>query len=99
MTVKDVKLKSESFLSIPYGVLEENPKGEDSTALPSLDRVKMNTIANMFPSKLKEYNDALVHYFVEHKLVVREILKFSSSLKLQCCKLFKVCPKTTCTKF
>ena len=41
---------------------------------------------NMFPSKVKEDNDALVHYFVERKLVVREIIKPSSSLKLQCCK-------------
>ena len=32
----------------------------------------MNTIVNMFPSKVKEDNDALVRYFVECKLVVRE---------------------------
>ena len=34
----------------------------------------MNTIVNMFPSKVKEDNDALVRYFVEPKLVVREIV-------------------------
>ena len=27
MTVKGVKLKSESFFSIPFGVMEENSKG------------------------------------------------------------------------
>ena len=42
-----------------------------------------NTIVNMFPSKVKEDNDALVRYFVESKLVVREIVKPSSSLKLK----------------
>ena len=46
----------------------------------------MNAIVNKFPSKVKEDNDALVHYFVEPKLVVREIVKPLSSLKLQCCK-------------
>ena len=46
----------------------------------------MNTIVNMFPSKGKEDNDALVRYFVEGKLVAGEIFKPSSSLKLQCCK-------------
>ena len=51
--------------------------------------VKMNTIANMLPSKVKEDNDALVHYFVEHKRVVREIVKSSSSSKLRCCKPFR----------
>ena len=50
---------------------------------------KMNTIVNMFPSKVKEDNDASVRYFVECKLVVREIVKPSSSLKLQCCKLLR----------
>ena len=49
--------------------------------------VKINTIVNMFPSKIKEDNAALVLYFVECKLVVREISKPSSSLKLHCCKL------------
>ena len=48
--------------------------------------IKMTTIVNMFPSKVKEDNDALVRYFVEHKLVVRETVKPSSSSKLQCCK-------------
>ena len=48
--------------------------------------VKINTIVNMFSSKIKEDNDALVCYFVEYKLVVREIVKPSSSFKLQCCK-------------
>ena len=48
--------------------------------------VKMNTTVNMFLSKVKEDNDALVRYFVEYKLVVREIVECSSSLKLQCCK-------------
>ena len=43
--------------------------------------VKMNTIVNMFPSKGKEDNDALVCYFVEGKLVAGEIFKPSSSLK------------------
>ena len=51
--------------------------------------VKMNTIVDMFPSTVKEDNDALVCYFVERKLVVREIVKSSSSLKLQCCKQFR----------
>ena len=51
--------------------------------------VKMNPIVNIFPSKVKEDNHALVRYFVERKLVVREIVKPSSSLKLQCCKLSK----------
>ena len=37
--------------------------------------VKMNTIVHMFRSKVKEDNDALVHYFVESELVVREIVK------------------------
>ena len=46
--------------------------------------VMINTIVNMFPSKVKEDNDALAHYFGERKLVVREIVKASSSLKLQC---------------
>ena len=46
----------------------------------------MNTIVNMFPSKVKEDNDVLVCYFVEHKLAVREIVKPFSGLKLQCCK-------------
>ena len=46
----------------------------------------MNTIVNMFPSKVERDNDALVHYFVERKLVVREIVKTLSSLKLQSCK-------------
>ena len=48
--------------------------------------VKMNTIVDMFPSKVKEDNDALVRYFVERNVVVREIVKRSSSLKLQSCK-------------
>ena len=43
----------------------------------------MNNIVNMFPSKVKEDNDALVHHFIECKLVGREIVKSSSSLKLQ----------------
>ena len=47
---------------------------------------KMNTIVNMFPLKVKEDNDALACYVVECKLVVREIVKSSSCLKLQCCK-------------
>ena len=34
----------------------------------------MNTIVNMFPSKVKEDNDALVFYIVERELVVREIV-------------------------
>ena len=42
-----------------------------------------NTTVNMFPSKVKEDNDASVRYFVEGKFVVREIVKPSSSLKLQ----------------
>ena len=46
----------------------------------------MNTTVNMFPSKVERDNDASVHYFVECKLVVREIVKTSSSLKLQFCK-------------
>ena len=46
----------------------------------------MNTIVNMFPSKDKEDNDTLVRYSVERKPVVKEIVKPSSSLKLQCCK-------------
>ena len=46
---------------------------------------KMNTNVNMFTSKVKEDNDALVRYFVECKLVVREIVKPSCSLKLQFC--------------
>ena len=37
--------------------------------------VEMNTIVNMFPSKVKEDNDALFRYFVERKLVIREIVK------------------------
>ena len=41
----------------------------------------MNTIVNMFPAKVKEDNDALVRYFVERKLVIREIVKSSSSFK------------------
>ena len=41
----------------------------------------MNTVVNMFPSKVKEDNDAVVHYFVERKLVVGEIVKSSSNLK------------------
>ena len=49
----------------------------------------MNTIVNMFPSKVKEDNDALVRYFVECKLVVREIVKPLSSLKLQYCKTLR----------
>ena len=44
----------------------------------------MNTIVNMFPSKVKEDNTALVSYFVEDKPVVREVVKPSSSFKLQC---------------
>ena len=51
--------------------------------------VKMNTIVSMFPSKVKEDYEALVRYFVELKLVVRGIVKPSSSLKLQCCKPLK----------
>ena len=46
MTVKGVKLKSESFFSISCGVLElrrKNPKGADSAApSPDQDRVKKN---------------------------------------------------------
>ena len=49
----------------------------------------MNTIVNMCPSKVKEDNDSLPRYFVERKLVVREIVKPSSSLKLQCCRLLR----------
>ena len=45
----------------------------------------MNATVNMFP-KVREDNDALVRYFVECKLVVKEIVKYSSSMKLQCCK-------------
>ena len=41
----------------------------------------MNTIVNMFPSKVKENNDTLVRYFVERKLVVREIVKPSSTVR------------------
>ena len=40
----------------------------------------------MLPSKVKEGNDILVRYFVEREVVVREIVKSSSSLKLQGCK-------------
>ena len=40
----------------------------------------------MFTSKVREDSDALVRYFVERKLVVREIVKPSSSFKLQCCR-------------
>ena len=43
--------------------------------------VKMNTTVIMFPSKVKEDKGALIRYFVEHKLMVREIVKPSSSLK------------------
>ena len=43
----------------------------------------MNTIVKMFSSKVKEDNDVLVRYFVECKLVFREIVKPSSGLKLQ----------------
>ena len=42
VTVKGVKLKSKSFFSISYGVLElmkENPKGADSTPLPLPGRI------------------------------------------------------------
>ena len=53
--------------------------------------VMINTIVNMFPSKFKEDNDALAHYFGERNLVVREIVKASSSLKLQCCKPLRQC--------
>ena len=34
----------------------------------------MNTIVYMFISKVNEDNDALVRYFVERKLVIRELL-------------------------
>ena len=40
----------------------------------------------MFPSKVNKDNDALAHYFEESKLAVGEIVKSSSSWKLQCCK-------------
>ena len=50
--------------------------------LQSLSNVKMNTIVHVFPSKVRTDNDALVRYFVECKLVVGEIAKPSSSLKL-----------------
>ena len=43
--------------------------------------INMNGAVNMFALKVKEDNDALVRYFVECKLVVREIVKPSSSLK------------------
>ena len=45
MTAKDEKLKSESFFSISYDVLElwrKNPKGADPASGP--DRVKTNLI-------------------------------------------------------
>ena len=48
--------------------------------------VKVDTIVNIILSKVREDNGALVRYFAERKLVVREIVKSSSSLKLQCCK-------------
>ena len=35
----------------------------------------VNIIVNMFPSKVREDNDALVCYFVERNLVVRENLQ------------------------
>ena len=53
--------------------------------------VKMNITINIFQSKVREDNDALVRYLVERKLVVREIVKPSSSCKLQCCKLLRQC--------
>ena len=43
----------------------------------------MNAIVNMFPSKVRKDNDPLAHYFVERKLVIKKIVKRSSSLKLQ----------------
>ena len=48
--------------------------------------VKMNIIVNVSPSKVREDIDALVRHFVERTLVVREIAKSLSSLKLQSCK-------------
>ena len=46
----------------------------------------MTAIVNMFSSKVKEDNDASVRYSVQHKLVIRETVKPSSSSKLQSCK-------------
>ena len=43
MSIKGVKLKSESFFSISPGVLElwrKNPRGADSASPPGPDRVK-----------------------------------------------------------
>ena len=53
--------------------------------------VKINTIVDIFPSNIKEDNEALVRYFVECKLFVREIVKPSSSFRLQCCEPLRQC--------
>ena len=35
----------------------------------------MNTIVNMFPSKVREDNDSSVHYIIECKIAVGETVK------------------------
>ena len=51
--------------------------------------VKINTIVNMLRSKVREDNNASVRYFVERNVVVKEIVKPSSSFKLQSFKTLR----------
>ena len=51
--------------------------------------VKINTIVNMLRSKVREDNNASVRYFVERNVVVKGIVKPSSSFKLQSFKTLR----------